>query len=134
MKQAIGGCLLASVLWLAGLPQSQAQTVPRVWEQWLATASARHPQWSGPRSGPRAVTGVTVAVISEDLRNGGILGVTKGIREAAGAIGWARACTTRAARRPAAPAPWPRRSRSSPAASSWSGSMPARCSPNCSRS
>ncbi|AGH86683.1 substrate-binding domain-containing protein [Ralstonia nicotianae] len=88
MKQAIGGCLLASVLWLAGLPQSQAQTVPRVWEQWLATASARHPQWSGPRSGPRAVTGVTVAVISEDLRNGGILGVTKGIREAAGAIGW----------------------------------------------
>ncbi|WP_247538148.1 substrate-binding domain-containing protein [Ralstonia pseudosolanacearum] len=88
MKQAIGGCVLASVLWLAGLPLSQAQTVPRAWKQWLATASARHPQWSGPRSGPRAVTGVTLAVISEDLRNGGILGVTKGIKEAAGAIGW----------------------------------------------
>ncbi|AMP39982.1 MULTISPECIES: substrate-binding domain-containing protein [Ralstonia solanacearum species complex] len=88
MKQTIGGCLLASVLWLAGLLPSQAQTVPRAWEQWLATASARHSQWSGPRLGPRAVTGATIAVVSEDLRNGGILGVAKGIKEAAGAIGW----------------------------------------------
>ncbi|QHB57120.1 substrate-binding domain-containing protein (plasmid) [Ralstonia solanacearum] len=88
MKQTIGACMLASVLWLAGLPQAWAQTVPHAWAQWLATASARHQQWSGPRSGPPAVAGTTVAVISEDLRNGGILGVAKGIKEAAGAIGW----------------------------------------------
>lgn len=73
MKQTIGGCLLASVLWLAGLPPSQAQTVPRAWEQWLATASARHPQWSGPRSDPVAVARVTA--MANIARSGGHAGI-----------------------------------------------------------
>lgn len=39
-------------------------------------------------SGPQAQAGKTVAIVAEDLRNGGILGVALGIREAADVIGW----------------------------------------------
>jgi len=55
-----------------------------------AVDSASEPasRWPGPQSGPAAVTGATIAIISEDLRNGGVLGVAKGIKEAADAIGW----------------------------------------------
>lgn len=55
-----------------------------------AVDSASEPasHWSGPKSGPSAVAGASIAIISEDLRNGGVLGVAKGIKEAANAIGW----------------------------------------------
>jgi ribose transport system substrate-binding protein len=46
------------------------------------------PAWSGPRSGPAAKPGKTIVVLAEDLRNGGVLGVAQGIREAAREIGW----------------------------------------------
>ncbi|MEX3762235.1 substrate-binding domain-containing protein [Paraburkholderia phenoliruptrix] len=51
-------------------------------------ASEPASRWNGPRSGPAAVPGATIAIISEDLRNGGVLGVAKGIKEAANAMGW----------------------------------------------
>jgi len=57
-------------------------------QEQVAKASMHAQQWAGPSSGPRATAGATVAVISEDLHNGGILGVVKGITEAAKAIGW----------------------------------------------
>jgi ribose transport system substrate-binding protein len=44
--------------------------------------------WTGPRSGPRAQPGKRIALVSEDLRNGGILGVDEGVIDAAKAIGW----------------------------------------------
>lgn len=54
----------------------------------VANASKHSAPWDGPESGPAARTGATIAIVSEDLRNGGILGVGKGIQEAAKAIGW----------------------------------------------
>lgn len=45
-------------------------------------------RWDGSRSGPAARQGAKIAIISEDLRNGGVLGVTVGVREAAAIIGW----------------------------------------------
>jgi ribose transport system substrate-binding protein len=44
--------------------------------------------WDGPTSGPKAPRGKTIVVLAGDLKNGGILGVTKGIEEAAATIGW----------------------------------------------
>lgn len=44
--------------------------------------------WSGPRAGPRAQTGKHMAVVAEDLRNGGILGVVDGVLQAASVMGW----------------------------------------------
>lgn len=56
--------------------------------QAVEAASSRAPAWTGPTSGPAAVPGKSIAVLAEDLRNGGVLGVAQGIREAARAIGW----------------------------------------------
>ena len=57
-------------------------------ERWVAVASQVNPSWDGPRSGPAGVSGKTIAMVCEDLRNGGILGVAQGIQEAVlGAVG-----------------------------------------------
>ncbi|WP_027214793.1 substrate-binding domain-containing protein [Burkholderia sp. WSM2232] len=44
--------------------------------------------WNLPRDGPRAQAGKHIAVVTEDLRNGGIVGVVDGVLEAAKVIGW----------------------------------------------
>ena len=45
-------------------------------------------KWDGPTTGPKAAEGKTVVVLAADLKNGGILGVTNGVEEAAAKIGW----------------------------------------------
>ncbi|WP_136805176.1 substrate-binding domain-containing protein [Desulfosediminicola flagellatus] len=44
--------------------------------------------WPLPSAGPVALDNQTIVYIGEDLRNGGILGVGAGVREAARSIGW----------------------------------------------
>jgi ribose transport system substrate-binding protein len=44
--------------------------------------------WDGPKASPKAQEGKTIVVLAGDLKNGGILGVTTGVEEAAKAIGW----------------------------------------------
>jgi ribose transport system substrate-binding protein len=44
--------------------------------------------WDGPKSGPQAVNDKLIVFVAADLKNGGILGVSKGVEEAATAIGW----------------------------------------------
>nr|WP_295883669.1 substrate-binding domain-containing protein [uncultured Devosia sp.] len=44
--------------------------------------------WDGPTTGPAAAAGKSIVVLAGDLKNGGILGVTKGVQEAATKIGW----------------------------------------------
>lgn len=54
----------------------------------VAKATERVTHWDGPTSGPAAKSKMQVAVICEDLRNGGVLGVARGIGEAAEILGW----------------------------------------------
>jgi len=44
--------------------------------------------WDGPTSAPKPQPGKTIVVLAGDLKNGGILGVSNGVQEAAKAIGW----------------------------------------------
>ena len=44
--------------------------------------------FDGPTTGPKAAEGKTIVVLAADLKNGGILGVTTGVEEAAAKIGW----------------------------------------------
>ena len=44
--------------------------------------------WDGPTTGPKAQEGKTIVVLAGDMKNGGILGATKGVEEAGAAIGW----------------------------------------------
>jgi ribose transport system substrate-binding protein len=73
-------------------PRSGDATAPAVslvaMKDKVAAASRRAPPWDGPRSGPPAVPGKTVAILAEDLRNGGVLGVARGVDEAARVVGW----------------------------------------------
>lgn len=54
----------------------------------LARAEARVTEWDGPVTGPKGAVGKQIVYISWDLRNGGILGVANGVREAAKVLGW----------------------------------------------
>ncbi|WP_321493334.1 substrate-binding domain-containing protein [uncultured Desulfobacter sp.] len=56
--------------------------------QLVDEATVPTPPWSGPRSGPTGVTGKRIAIVAEELRNGGILGVAQGIGEAAHFLQW----------------------------------------------
>jgi len=44
--------------------------------------------FDGPTSGPKAASGKSIVILAGDLKNGGILGVTTGVEEAAKVIGW----------------------------------------------
>ena len=45
-------------------------------------------KWEGPTSGPKAAKDKSIVYVAGDMRNGGILGVAQGVKEAASAIGW----------------------------------------------
>ncbi|WP_224795796.1 substrate-binding domain-containing protein [Pseudomonas fluorescens] len=57
-------------------------------QQRVSRATLEAVRWSGPVSGPSARRGKSIALVAEDLRNGGIVGVAQGAREAATAMGW----------------------------------------------
>ncbi|MEM8740737.1 MAG: substrate-binding domain-containing protein [Pseudomonadota bacterium] len=65
-------------LWGLALAATVALTAP---------APAETP-WDGPTSGPVAAEDKFIVILAGDLKNGGILGVTSGIEEAAARIGW----------------------------------------------
>ena len=56
--------------------------------QKVKTATTPKNVWDGPTSGPKAVPGKTIVLVAADMKNGGVLGVSKGVEEAGKAIGW----------------------------------------------
>lgn len=86
-RRAGRGALAAIALSLLAAAAARADPVADA-RQAVEAASNRAQAWTGPTSGPPAVPGKSIAVLAEDLRNGGVLGVAQGIREAARAIGW----------------------------------------------
>ncbi|WP_443077830.1 substrate-binding domain-containing protein [Streptomyces sp. NBC_01450] len=44
--------------------------------------------WSGPTSGPTAVSGKTIVYVAQTMTNPGVAGAANGLREAARVIGW----------------------------------------------
>lgn len=54
----------------------------------VAAATAPAASWDGPTAGPKAQAGKTIVFVAADLKNGGILGASRGVEEASKAIGW----------------------------------------------
>ncbi|TQV66291.1 substrate-binding domain-containing protein [Exilibacterium tricleocarpae] len=82
--------ILYRVLLTIGLvasPYAPAETAPLSRAD-LVDARQIDRQWRGPRSGPAAAPGKRILYLAQDFRNGGILGVAEGVREAVKAIGW----------------------------------------------
>lgn len=57
-------------------------------KQKVAVATMPQDKWDGPTTGPKALPGKTIVFVAADLKNGGILGVSKGVEEGGKAIGW----------------------------------------------
>ncbi|HWH84302.1 MAG TPA: substrate-binding domain-containing protein [Burkholderiaceae bacterium] len=89
-RRAAAGRLLVVASWLPGIAAAtDVQAVSVAAAQQIVADAAQHDQhWRGPRSGPAAQPGRTIALVAEDLRNGGIVGVAQGVREAAQVLGW----------------------------------------------
>ena len=91
---ARGYCALATVVVLgslaAGASAAETSASASLSEARTSTAAATRQAkaWEGPTTGPRAQPGKTISFIADDLRNGGVLGVAQGVREAAREIGW----------------------------------------------
>jgi ribose transport system substrate-binding protein len=80
--------LLAAAAAAAEGPAGQEPPALAAMREEVAVAARHAPPWNGPRSGPPGLAGKTVALVAEDLRNGGILGVAQGVDEAARVMGW----------------------------------------------
>ncbi|HEX9045623.1 MAG TPA: substrate-binding domain-containing protein [Verrucomicrobiae bacterium] len=70
------------------MPQTGDAVPPAEMRVLVAKASAPSPAWTGPTNGPAGIPGKSIAIIAEDLRNGGILGVALGVNEAAKELQW----------------------------------------------
>ena len=92
LSAACGCGVLAAFLLGASTPGTAAEPVAAVSlsDARASTAAAtRRPHvWEGPTTGPRAQPGKTISLVVDDLRNGGVLGLAQGVREAAREIGW----------------------------------------------
>ncbi|GAB3481780.1 substrate-binding domain-containing protein [Marinomonas epiphytica] len=54
----------------------------------VESATAPYTTWDGPTTGPKALADKTIVFLASDMRNGGVLGVSNGVQEAAGWTGW----------------------------------------------
>ena len=54
----------------------------------VVQATSRADKWEGPTTGPKAVGKKTIVYVAGDMRNGAILGVAHGLKEASDVIGW----------------------------------------------
>jgi len=84
-RTLIRGSVAMLALMLAGPALADATADAKAMVDKYAT---RVTAWDGPKASPKAQEGKTIVVLAGDLKNGGILGVTTGVEEAAKAIGW----------------------------------------------
>ena len=85
----LGLCASAAVVALTAASAARAQDDPlAAAKERIAAATAKAGAWDGPTTGPKAQTGKTIIYVAGDLRNGGTEGVSRGVEEAAKAIGW----------------------------------------------
>jgi len=87
IRSALGRAALAFVtLGLAG--HAAADDFLDAAKKKVTVATMTKEVWDGPTTGPKAAAAKTIVFVAADLKNGGILGVSKGTEEAGAAIGW----------------------------------------------
>ena len=63
-------------------------TIAATWAATMIGSASFSMGFDGPTGGPGGAIDKTIVVLAADLKNGGILGVTNGVEEAAETIGW----------------------------------------------
>lgn len=87
LKRIIAICFFAASLMAISSPSAFADAVSDAMQS-VKQHAGQKTAWDGPENGPKAALGKTIVVLAGDLKNGGILGVTKGVEEGAAKIGW----------------------------------------------
>lgn len=82
---SLAALALAMMLSSAGFAAADAVADAKAY---VAEITKPNPPWTGPTTGPAAQKDKTIVYVAADMRNGGVLGVSKGVEEAAAAIGW----------------------------------------------
>lgn len=72
----------------ATVPAYAQDAAAKAAQEYTAEVTKANSPWSGPTTGPAAQARKTIVYVSADQRNGGALGVSDGVAEAAKAIGW----------------------------------------------
>ncbi|MBN8999413.1 MAG: substrate-binding domain-containing protein, partial [Rhizobiales bacterium] len=83
-----GAAAIALLIGIAAVPAAHADEVLDAAKARIAAATQKAGKWDGPTTGPTAAKGKTIIYIAGDMRNGGTEGVSRGVEEAAKAIGW----------------------------------------------
>lgn len=83
LKQTIG----ASIIALLAAGPVAADAISDAMDA-VQVHAGQKVEWDGPTTGPSAVESASIVVLTSDMRNGGVLGVTNGIQEAGENIGW----------------------------------------------
>ncbi|RMC33793.1 substrate-binding domain-containing protein [Paracoccus alkanivorans] len=86
-KNAIG-FVLAAVLAAGTMSMARAENSAAEARAFIEGLAASAAEWDGPTTGPASVPDKLVVALADDLTNGGVLGVARGLEEAAEAIGW----------------------------------------------
>ncbi|GGH29183.1 sugar ABC transporter substrate-binding protein [Alsobacter metallidurans] len=86
LKHIIAGVAGAGLLAAAAAP-ANADAIADA-NAFVATFAGRATKWDGPTTGPKGAAGKTIVVLAADMKNGGVLGVSNGVSEAAKALGW----------------------------------------------
>ncbi len=87
MTSSYGASALALLALLTGTASRADDTLAAA-KQAVSAATAHSTVWAGPTTGPKAATGKTIVYVAGDMRNGGIQGVSDGVKQAADKIGW----------------------------------------------
>ena len=91
MKKSVHARAAAAVLALCAATlahKAMADDFLAAAKQKVEVATMTKEKWDGPTAGPKAAAGKTIVFVAGDMKNGGIVGVSKGVEEAARAIGW----------------------------------------------
>ena len=81
-------CLGAASLLALSTSAVMADEYSDMAKKMAAAATGRADKWDGPKDGPKAAAAKKIVFVAGDLKNGGILGASEGVKEAAAAIGW----------------------------------------------
>jgi len=88
LRHRLGACAAFYALSLGLLPAAYADAFLDRAKQKVTAATASKTEWDGPTTGPAAAPGKTLVFVGSDMRNGGPLGVSRGVQEAAQFLGW----------------------------------------------
>jgi ribose transport system substrate-binding protein len=88
MKLKLQTAMVAAIIGGSALYAPAAADAVSEAKAFVAAAAEPNAPWTGPTTGPKAQEGKTIVYVSADQRNGGALGVSRGVEEAIDSMGW----------------------------------------------